>query len=74
MNLRHEIEKLAFELYERDGHMPGRDMDHWLEAERIVNARYGVSFDEKTANPRKQAAKADIKKTTSKGSKPSARR
>ncbi|HVN72681.1 MAG TPA: DUF2934 domain-containing protein [Desulfomonilia bacterium] len=74
MNLRHEIEKLAFELYERDGRIPGRDMEHWLEAERIVNLRYGVSFDDKSAGSRKSTAKAPDKKTASKWSKPSARR
>jgi len=31
-----EIEKLAYELYERSWYVCGNDMDHWLEAERIV--------------------------------------
>jgi hypothetical protein len=34
-----EIEKVAFELYEKSGRTEGHDLDHWLEAERIVSAR-----------------------------------
>jgi hypothetical protein len=29
-----EIAQRAYEIYERDGRMDGRDMDHWLQAER----------------------------------------
>ncbi len=35
-----EIAKIARELYEKSGSMEGRDLDNWLEAERIVMARY----------------------------------
>ena len=34
-----EIAKVAYELYERDGKQDGKDREHWLEAERIVEAR-----------------------------------
>ena len=30
------IEKKAFEIYEKRGKEPGRDLDDWLEAERII--------------------------------------
>ncbi len=30
------IQKKAQEIYEKSGRKPGRDMDNWLEAERIV--------------------------------------
>lgn len=33
-----DIEKIAYELYEKSGKMHGHDFDHWLEAERIVAA------------------------------------
>ena len=37
-----EIVKLASELYEKSGRVEGRDLDNWLEAERIVRARYAA--------------------------------
>jgi len=30
------LEKLAYTLYERRGHTCGRDVDDWLEAERLI--------------------------------------
>lgn len=39
MGLHEEIAKTAFELYEKSGRMDGRDMENWLEAEKIVKAR-----------------------------------
>lgn len=39
MNLREEISKLAYELYEKSGRA-GRDLENWLEAEKIVMAKY----------------------------------
>ena len=35
-----EIARLARELYEKSGRIEGRDLDNWLEAERIVLERY----------------------------------
>jgi len=40
MKLYDEIAKIAHELYEKSGKAEGRDLDNWLEAERIVMARY----------------------------------
>jgi len=31
-----EIRKKAQELFEKSGRVPGRDLDNWLEAERLV--------------------------------------
>ena len=39
-NLYEEIAKFAREQYEKSGRVEGRDLDNWLEAERIVRARY----------------------------------
>ncbi len=36
MDLREEIAKAAYELFESRGRIHGRDLDDWLEAERIV--------------------------------------
>ncbi len=40
MNLHDEIAKAAYELYEKSGKI-GRDLENWLEAEKIVMAKYG---------------------------------
>lgn len=37
------IRKKAQELYEKSGRKPGRDMENWLEAERIVKRQAGSS-------------------------------
>ncbi len=39
MNLYEEIAKVAYELYEKSGRIAGRDMENWLEAEKVVKAR-----------------------------------
>ena len=40
INLLTEIAQVAFELYEKSGRVEGRDLDNWLEAEKIVKSRY----------------------------------
>ena len=75
MNITHEIEKVAYELYEKDGRIPGREIEHWLKAEQIVHSRYAVSFEEKPAKPKKASAtKTAAKKVVAKGSKTPAKR
>lgn len=32
----HEIEKKAYEIYESRGSVPGRELDDWLEAEKML--------------------------------------
>lgn len=39
MKAHEEIKKLAHELFEKSGRVHGRELDHWLEAERIIRAR-----------------------------------
>ena len=36
MDLREEIKKAAYYLYEKGGWMHGMDTEHWYEAERMV--------------------------------------
>ena len=36
MDMRKEIARKAYEIYERNGRSDGHDMDNWLEAERLV--------------------------------------
>ncbi len=40
MNLHDEIAAVAYELYEARGCISGRDLDDWLDAERIVLIRH----------------------------------
>jgi len=35
-----EIAKVAYELFERRGRTAGRELEDWLEAERIVRSRH----------------------------------
>ncbi len=35
-NIGYEIAKVAYDLWEKGGCLPGRDLENWLEAERIV--------------------------------------
>jgi len=39
-NIYDEIAKVAHDLYEKSGRVHGRDVQNWLEAEKIVLARY----------------------------------
>lgn len=58
MNLYDEIAEAAFELYEKSGRIDGRDMENWVEAERIVKAKHATDdlttkvkqIEEKTAD------------------------
>jgi hypothetical protein len=42
MDIHDEIEKEAYYLYEKSGCICSRDFDNWLEAERMVLARYAA--------------------------------
>ncbi len=43
MDRRSEIERLAYELYERSGCAHGHAEEHWLQAEIIINSRQAGS-------------------------------
>src|SRR4030067_2787103 len=40
MNIQNEIEKAAYNLWENSGRIQGREVENWVEAERIVMASY----------------------------------
>lgn len=40
MHLHDEIAKVPFELYKKSERVDGRDLENWLEAEKIVKTRY----------------------------------
>jgi len=47
MKLYEEIETIAYEIWEKSGRVHGKDIDHWLEAERIVKESYVMETREK---------------------------
>jgi len=46
INLHEEIVTVARDLYERNGRTKGRDLDNWLEAERIVRTLRKIAGDD----------------------------
>jgi hypothetical protein len=62
MDTRSEIEKKAYELYEKGGRADGFELQHWLEAEKIVKAGLGggskLASKSAGANPASKAAAA----------------
>lgn len=60
-----EIARIARELYEKSGRVEGRDLDNWLEAERIVMERYKEqerAEKEAALSPKKSSKTAKKKK------------
>jgi hypothetical protein len=45
MGFEHEISDLAYELYVNSGYTEGRDIENWLEAERIILARHRLQVE-----------------------------
>ena len=41
-----EIRRLAYELYEKGGHVPGKELEYWLEAEKIILSKYASEKSE----------------------------
>ncbi len=65
METRNEIEKLAYEIFEMSGRIPGREMDHWFEAERIVHSRNSAAIKNLEPAAQKGAAqKSPVRKGT----------
>ena len=46
VNLYDEIFTVARDLYERSGRIEGRDLDNWLEAEKIVKTLRSIAGDD----------------------------
>ena len=53
MQDRSKIERIAYGLWERDGHKSGRELDHWFEAERIASSGMVSSTDAAPARAKK---------------------
>lgn len=67
-NLHQEIFRVAYDIYERNGRIEGRDLDHWLEAEKIVRTLREIAGDDgkKIISVNIPRAKSDEKEEYSK--------
>ena len=63
MDLHDEIAAVAFELFKSRGFIPVRDLDDWLDAERIVLARHAGQEMEEPEEDDAPAETAEVKKT-----------
>lgn len=59
-----QIRQIAYELYIKSGCIPNRDLDNWLEAERIVLERYNVK--QELRNPEEESIEKPKKRTPKK--------
>ncbi len=55
--LQDEIARVAYELFEKRGCVAGYHVDDWIEAERIVTARYAKQKPAVKKDPKTVAAK-----------------
>ena len=62
MNLHEEIARVAYELCQSRGCIPTRDLDDWLEAERIVLARHAGQELEEPEEEEAPEETAEVKK------------
>ena len=71
MKKHEEIKKLAYDIFEKCDRPHGREIDHWLEAERIIRARemdlhaadVAASASKKRAISRSDVRRHEAKKT-----------
>jgi DUF2934 family protein len=49
MDLHEKIAQLAYELYEKSGKIGGSELDHWLEAEKIIKESVRINADTQNA-------------------------
>ena len=63
MNMHDEIATVAYELFKSRGFLPIRDLDDWLDAERIVLARHAGQEIEEPEEEDGPAETAEEKKT-----------
>ena len=63
MNIHDEVAAVAYELFEARGRIPVRDLDDWLDAERIVLARHAGQDIEEPEEEEGPEETAEVKKT-----------
>lgn len=62
MDLRIAVEKKAYELFEKSGCICGFELDHWLEAEKIVYAGFPSSDGNSAVSIVSEPVNADYEK------------
>ena len=62
MELHEKIEMIAYELWEKNGRVHDRDLEHWFEAERIVKDRYELKRQEEEKSEEKKKPDKLVKK------------
>ncbi|MCC6347215.1 MAG: DUF2934 domain-containing protein [Nitrospirales bacterium] len=70
MNVHEKISKVARELYEKSGWREGRDLENWLEAEKIVmngGGRKKGGEESGSGKEKRAAVKRGARKTEAKG-------
>ncbi len=72
-NLHREIAKVAYDIFMKSGYSHGHDLDHWLEAERIVLSYQSVNVIKKDkmtktakTDPAKNVIETTVKETSQK--------
>jgi hypothetical protein len=64
-----EVRKIAYHLWEKEGHLHGQDLDHWLKAEVIWSEQQeekvlpGEPMPQEKASERKRVARTAAKRT-----------
>jgi len=62
MDYKQEIEIIAFDLYQRDGCIQGRELEHWFTAEGIFHSRNKAAAAVTPSASKKTAAAGTAKK------------
>lgn len=72
MKKHEDIQKLAYEMFEKGGRVHGRDLEHWLEAERLIRARQmgmHAADVEAAASKKRAVQRADVRRHEAKKQK-----
>ncbi len=71
-NMRDEIARVAYGLFEKRGYTPGNDFSDWIEAEKIVKKTYskGMASDVKPVKPAQPVKATASAKSKSRGLSP----
>jgi len=67
LNTTHQIRDLAYHLWEARGRPAGRDLEHWLEAERLLDAESTAAHRAEDPAPSKAKVKGVQKKAKDDG-------
>ena len=65
-SLHDQIAQIAYGIYIQSGYLHGYDLDHWLEAERLISSKQKPKLKkkDKISEPVKTKSAKKVKKTT----------